>query len=896
MHRNRYGYRRPRSLRWPFLVTQVVLLAAAIIALVLLLNAMPDSDDSALIDGRPRGDLRMAHSLSLVPSATPSGTAKVHYRRNETTAIFRVTIQPQPSASVTSSSSEEDEPEFAPGLEPAEEDYPVLDQPMTISATGIGPGSQTVDEDGPDDDGPGEDDYFALNTPMTISSAGAMPGMFRESSLVTLAENDRDRPPPFEVTDSGVHSFATHSPAPAAAPAVPTPVAPAAPLAAAPETFPTVSPTDIAIIIPVVETITRVIQGKETTITPTPVVITTVERRPVTRTSTPAPYITMLGGTTVTITPTPVVIATVEDDETPITRTSTPKPFVTTLGGTTITITRTTTRTTSSSTNDDRTSNERPTIPPASFPSDTTGHDNKTSDSDPKQRGVRVFPPISEIKYFSFAFLPTFLAAALTVPISIIDLNAKLVQPFRALRRPSGASGPDSMTLRFDGLQAILTPVRQLVRAKDAVTLITTLLVGLSWLLAPLASEAVEMKVHGTCSHVSIKGCAIAGGVSELPAWTLIGVLAVMIALLLLLAVLLHYQSADVPMGDSLWSVGSIAVLTRNYCVRDPLLDIGDVNEKQLDAVFKTARFKLTPSISADTQSPRRQGERSCVSGFTGSIPCIVPHNGSIGNIQTRDIKTGTGPKPNKTNKAPTPQKHRTPFLALTYTCRAVLATLLLSLMALTTYYRLLHEDNAFELFMNSQTFGVKFLFAALGGIFGIFWSSFFLSVATAWPFLVLSSRRASAKKTREAIDYRPPTNAFSGMLEGIRQRDILLFVAAFMAAVADVFLPMLLSNIPYSLTQTVKTHRYCSNAALAVLGSMVVVLVGSMAFVRWPHMPVDPRTVAGMAYYVADSEELRGEVMARVSGEDGGTGKGYFYGRVVGSNGRARMVIDSVG
>ena len=73
----------------------------------------------------------------------------------------------------------------------------------------------------------------------------------------------------------------------------------------------------------------------------------------------------------------------------------------------------------------------------------------------------------------------------------------------------------------------------------------------------------------------------------------------------------------------------------------------------------------------------------------------------------------------------------------------------------------------------------------------------------------------------------------------------------------------------------------------MAVLSAMLAVLGWSLV-VRWPHMPVDPRSIAGAAYYVAESREI---MLGGVhTAEDG---RRYFYGRVVGEGGRPRMIVD---
>jgi hypothetical protein len=103
-----------------------------------------------------------------------------------------------------------------------------------------------------------------------------------------------------------------------------------------------------------------------------------------------------------------------------------------------------------------------------------------------------------------------------------------------------------------------------------------------------------------------------------------------------------------------------------------------------------------------------------------------------------------------------------------------------------------------------------------------------------------------------QSILSRRPTYAVTGIFHGIRERDLLLFSTATMAVLAD-FLPMLFANVPYDLTQTQTVHLVCARIGAGLLVLMAVVLVSTM-FARWPALPVDPRSVAGQMWYVAQA------------------------------------------
>lgn len=176
--------------------------------------------------------------------------------------------------------------------------------------------------------------------------------------------------------------------------------------------------------------------------------------------------------------------------------------------------------------------------------------------------------------------------------------------------------------------------------------------------------------------------------------------------------------------------------------------------------------------------------------------------------------------------------------------------------------------------------------------------TSSFPGIATVAPFMRMATKPQSASNS---ILLTRPTNAFYGVWAACLQRNVIVGCAAAMAVAAE-FLPVLLANIPYSLTQTRAVHDGCTGGALAVLSAMIAVLAWSM-FVRFPHMPVDPRTVAGAAYYTADSpgllRDLTGQTISTLdrkarNAQVGRLHRNYYYARVVGAHAQERMAVDA--
>ena len=161
-------------------------------------------------------------------------------------------------------------------------------------------------------------------------------------------------------------------------------------------------------------------------------------------------------------------------------------------------------------------------------------------------------------------------------------------------------------------------------------------------------------------------------------------------------------------------------------------------------------------------------------------------------------------------------------------------------------------------------------------------------------PYHLLEQRPQSA---RRSILLAPPTNAVSGLWTAIRRRHGYLTIVAPTAVLSE-FLPILLTQIPFQVSQTFLVYVITTWSAVGVLGIMVLVLLWSF-FVRWPHMPVDPTTIAGAMYYVTDSYMLSNfqglSTLEREERDNGVANLGlkYEFGRMMGTSEKARLGVD---
>lgn len=163
-------------------------------------------------------------------------------------------------------------------------------------------------------------------------------------------------------------------------------------------------------------------------------------------------------------------------------------------------------------------------------------------------------------------------------------------------------------------------------------------------------------------------------------------------------------------------------------------------------------------------------------------------------------------------------------------------------------------------------------------------------------PYLLMSKRALPAQRS---ILISPPTNPCSGLYSALRQRHLYMGILAVASLLAE-FLPITLSHVPFSILETSETQHTCAYLSIAILVVMLLAVAGSLA-VRWPHMPVDPRTIAGAMYYLCDSSILDSfDGLAGVEMRDRdwmvkSMCVQYRFGPMVGISGKERVGIDAV-
>ncbi|KAI0181755.1 hypothetical protein GGR52DRAFT_578037 [Hypoxylon sp. FL1284] len=438
--------------------------------------------------------------------------------------------------------------------------------------------------------------------------------------------------------------------------------------------------------------------------------------------------------------------------------------------------------------------------------------------------------PISDGKYFLGLMLPTFIAILVSIPIRIIDRNAKLYQPFHDLATPRGVQARDSLCVQTADIWSFRARIRSLLNGQVLLTLTGLLLLG-SVILIPLSSEAVRIILTGpncAASKLETLTCKMALGVHTVPAQIAVALLIFMTALAGAIALVLRNWRTGLDWNP--WSLVRMAQLGANNEIRNLLLrrlreKNGRITNKAVNKALAGIPFVL--DFWKDNEELK--------------YSILIPNEA----YSKKDAKSVTFKK----GKAQRLRKHgdALPFFILTWTGKLLFLALLCTVQVGLLTYNIAGEGIDYSEFMLGRWRAVRFIFTLAGVLISLMWGSLFYAVSFLSPHKLLRRIRLY---NGEAAHMTPPTNPFSGLRSSLSpgRRDLYLGLVSATAILSEV-LPLLLSVALDKCTESFWANTVCLWMAVSVLSIMIFMVAGSF-FVTWPHMPIDPSTIAGGMYY----------------------------------------------
>ncbi len=330
-------------------------------------------------------------------------------------------------------------------------------------------------------------------------------------------------------------------------------------------------------------------------------------------------------------------------------------------------------------------------------------------DSKPRQR--HHLPPN---EYVLGAFVPVIVAVIFTIPWQILNAAVKELEPFYQLQREDGATAEDSLGLEYRSSINIIATYTA-IRKGHFVVWWSGLISIVCLFLAPIAIETVFIGFDGRCTATSGRqACVPHLNVYPVAARVLQGILSFIALLTLALAYSLHRGKTG--LHANALSIAGLATLFQNRQVVEDFRRLNPhyTTSRMIRAALGDNRYRIAAFFDEDGASA--YGLVKC----NHDVALMDPNY----RVSTRGGKKYASVNVTATEDQDRPRKRRTLSSYFTHPATLVaFGAFVAGLETLVIYYNQTGGDTAFERWMDSQTFGVAFLFTAVGVMIEMFWS-----------------------------------------------------------------------------------------------------------------------------------------------------------------------------
>ena len=321
--------------------------------------------------------------------------------------------------------------------------------------------------------------------------------------------------------------------------------------------------------------------------------------------------------------------------------------------------------------------------------------------------------------YVLGAFVPIFLAVLFTIPWHILASAIKEIEPFYQLQSPEGAPAKKSLALHY---RASITVVSTFTAVRNGHYLVwwSGLVSLIVLFIAPLASETVFIAFIGNevCKAiVDRKDCIPKLSVYPAAARAIQGILAFVAVLTLGIAIAIARKRSGVYANPL--SIAGLATLFQDQRAIDDFRRINGYyspEAKDIGNALNAHRYRIGSytdyngnpcyglhSVSGGAQPAEKRRSSSLFGGKKYASVAVQPVEEGYQRPSTRKLPLTSWS---------------------THTAVVIFYSFIVAgLLALVVYYKLTHGETPFERFMESESFGVNFLFTAVGVVLKMYWT-----------------------------------------------------------------------------------------------------------------------------------------------------------------------------
>ena len=424
--------------------------------------------------------------------------------------------------------------------------------------------------------------------------------------------------------------------------------------------------------------------------------------------------------------------------------------------------------------------------------------------------------------YFIMGYLPVLLAVILRMVLGYFYDAMKMMEPFHTLCNSQGVKAKDFFWINYLSANDNFAPFAAMLSGHWTM-LWTSIIYTAAQTLSPFAAELLHVE-YGRWSDGRIIVSGHSLWINETIARVLQGLLTFICIMLVNVYMLLRAQKGGVYNDPS--SIVSIASLLHHPEALSDFqrLDISaSKNEtlRQLDG----RRYKLDEYYTLE--GTKRYG-----------IISLPDTSNSRNPIYTLLPSTSSQPT--------SPQySNRKTYHIL----NALLMFLTSGLLILIIIYYKNNDKNSFELFMDSQSFGPRFLLAIVGILIKSQWKRLERLSSVRLPFQQLLNKNHPATATNSILATRPLI-PISSLFQALTKGNLLVAIIAYTTILSEILI-ILLPGVPFSEGQlwdaAVVTWYFC----IGILSFMIIVLLIIWCIKREEEMPKEPNAIGAMILYV---------------------------------------------
>ncbi|MCJ1285172.1 hypothetical protein MMC26_004510 [Xylographa opegraphella] len=181
-----------------------------------------------------------------------------------------------------------------------------------------------------------------------------------------------------------------------------------------------------------------------------------------------------------------------------------------------------------------------------------------------------------------------------------------------------------------------------------------------------------------------------------------------------------------------------------------------------------------------------------------------------------------------------------------------VLGSTIAGILIIVALYYVASGNSGFNIFMNSNSFGPRFLVTCVGIIIHSQWARLDRECAIDEPFRRLYRGCATAESTTLPSRTLTPVSTF---FASIYQHSFFVTHVTFVTLMSEVLI-IVLPGVPFSPGEIWQAGMMSIYLSMAILGLMLLTFVAVMLRPKGPDLPRKPNTLGAMFMYLCDSSK----------------------------------------